>query len=445
MTVLKRNQTGGGYNWPIDTTAKMHRAMGKEPAEVYYEHGLGRALNDLISEFRSKPVITALIEKLLDEVDLVEQAHWQVRDAVDIDLAQTHGLLKLGRLIQADTRARFSDDTLRAILDNHAQASQQGLNWADMQRWLEVFFESANLVESEGAYLTLALDQPTAVYQDIALQKVSQLESYVEGDTAPIVVTATASFTTDNPTPTRLSVSLSPDLKHMFVSTGSPTFATDRYELGVPGSIRSAVLRGTLASTGRYFKISRDGAYGLTNFATTVQSFLCSTPFEIETAVAGTTQSVAAQVSNSQGLCTSPEGDRVYVMSATDVYSYTLSDPADPTTAIYDGASYTLPGTPLGFAVSQDGEFAYHTDAAGLVYQTDLATAFNLGGATADGSVATSVTSTVDVWLDETGTKLFTIDQTTSGSVFCWDVPTAYDVAGAPLVQSQQAMVRCIR
>lgn len=449
MTTLKTNRLGTGYAWDDTLLARIDAAIGKEPSEEPFAHRLGRALQSLAWPFRHKPILTALIEHLLAEVDLVEAAAWQVRDAKDPALALTDGLLKLGRLIQADTRERFADSTLRAIIDNHARATQEGENWADLQRWLNTFYASAQLIASDSNQICLAVDSPTAAQLDIDAQKLNKLEGWAGGDVPVTVTQAVEDFNTGRLYP---NVCFTNEGRSLWV-VDQVTSNVDHYELGVAGQPRSAVLRGTLDIAGTalgpttiFVSENEQHLYVAHSFSDSVHQWDMTDglgtaayvgAFDLGPELSGT--------SYITGIAVSLEGDKLWASGLSGgpsvVYQYTFGTPYDVTTLGYDTISFTGGAGSMGVHVGheRDSHWYLRDNCSVTQYawgtQDDVSTAVSQGAFTYGSGQPESISfsDTGDVfWVSYRTTQLLSgfaipeFDTTGGGTPYQQDTISAW-------------------
>ncbi|MEP3390654.1 MAG: hypothetical protein ABJO02_20845, partial [Reichenbachiella sp.] len=93
-----------------------------------------------------------------------------------------------------------------------------------------------------------------------------------------------------------------------------------------------------------------------------------SSPYDITSTVSyeGESFNVGLQSTSAQGIGFSSDGEKFYMNSTTEIFSYSLASPFDIATMSYDGISKTLNSSHTGFEFSANGEYLYATRATGL-------------------------------------------------------------------------------
>jgi sugar lactone lactonase YvrE len=109
-----------------------------------------------------------------------------------------------------------------------------------------------------------------------------------------------------------------------------------------------------------------------------------------------------------------------------NVYPYTLSTPWDVTTAVYDGAALSVGGqdtSPNGICFDPTGRTMLMVgNGSGSVHRYVLGTPWNVTTAVYDGapySVSTPAPLPKDVFVDESGVRMYVVSQT-NNSVVPW-------------------------
>ncbi len=171
----------------------------------------------------------------------------------------------------------------------------------------------------------------------------------------------------------------------------------------------------------------------------------------------GSNFSVAAQDANPRGIFINSTGTKMWIvgLSSDIVYQYTLPEPWDTSTAVWDGPSSNLSvagqdAGPYGIFFNSTGTKMYISGQDNsIVYQYTLSQAWNTSTAVWDGpgsnfSVGGQDTSPAGIFFNSTGTKMYISGQDNS-RVYqytlsqAWNTSTAtYDGASSGLIVSAQ-------
>ena len=146
---------------------------------------------------------------------------------------------------------------------------------------------------------------------------------------------------------------------------------------------------------------------------------------------------VSAQTSSPQAFFIKPDGTKVYILSTTDVYQYSLSTAWDISTLSYDSVSVSVSAqdtTNTGIYFKSDGTKMYLLGQQNdNVYQYSLSTAWDVSTATYD-SVSDAVTSPSlsPLFFDSTGDNYFYL--ASASTLYKVPLSTAWDLstAGSP-------------
>jgi hypothetical protein len=140
------------------------------------------------------------------------------------------------------------------------------------------------------------------------------------------------------------------------------------------------------------------------------------------------------QVTDPQAVVLRPNGRQMYVLAGTSVYQYTLTDPGDITTALYDSKTFdfsTEEATPTGMAFNKAGTKMYMVGTTdGLVEQYSLAIPWDVDTATADAvqlDVSSEDTAPGGMVFGNSGAKLYIVGDT-NNKIFEYTLTTAYDL-----------------
>jgi hypothetical protein len=143
------------------------------------------------------------------------------------------------------------------------------------------------------------------------------------------------------------------------------------------------------------------------------------------------------QAANPLDVRFSPDGKRMYVLSGTSVYQYTLTHPWDITTATYASDTFdfsTEEATPTGIAFNSAGTKMYMVGTTDqIVEQYSLSTPWDVSTATADAvtlDVSSEDTSPQGMVFANSGLKLYVVGDT-NNSIFEYTLTTAYDLSTA--------------
>jgi hypothetical protein len=156
-------------------------------------------------------------------------------------------------------------------------------------------------------------------------------------------------------------------------------------------------------------------------------------------AYTGDTFSFASEESSVQGIFFKPDGLKMYVVGSSGdaVYPYTLGTSWDVTTAVYDGASFSVAAqdtAPREVFLKPDGLKMYVVGATGVdVNPYTLGTAWDVTTAVYDGAsfnVSAQDTVPTGLFFKPDGTRMFVVGETTD-TLYSYTLGTAWDVTTA--------------
>lgn len=191
-----------------------------------------------------------------------------------------------------------------------------------------------------------------------------------------------------------------------------------------------------MTSDGLNMYITRDLGTGYQ-----VSQFSLGTAWDIKsTTYSGKFYSATAQDSSIEGISLSSDKTKMFLFGNTNnrIFMYTLSTPGDVATATYSGVSFSVAAQSTamtGMCFSSDGLHFYMTNSGtDLVYQYDLATAWDLSTATYAAksfSVASQSSNSFAVYVSPDGAYLYVLNGSTPANVYEYAMTTAFDVSTA--------------
>lgn len=281
-----------------------------------------------------------------------------------------------------------------------------------------------------------------------------------------------------------------------FSSTGDEMFMTDgiasngevyQYDLGTAFDVSTAVLGGTLDTSGDlfgviltgidfdndgdrlfltsasagYFEYSLDTAYsfgGVTyndltapantsspfavRFSETgdkmfvldysgaeVDEYDLGTDFDASTASYNSSFDVSNEATAPGGFAFSATGSKMYISDLTTgtIYEYDVSTPWDVSTASYNSNSYDT-GVGLGIAFNDDGSILFAADGSGSIYEYSLSTNWDVSSASYDTFHSISEDS-YSVAFNSAGTQMYVGDVGTANTLGVYPLGTPFDIS----------------
>jgi DNA-binding beta-propeller fold protein YncE len=151
----------------------------------------------------------------------------------------------------------------------------------------------------------------------------------------------------------------------------------------------------------------------------------------------GATYDPTTQVSDPQSVAFRPDGLKMYILSGTSVYQYTLTDAWDITTASYASKTFdfsTEEAAPTGLLFNPAGTKMYMVGTTDdIVEQYTLSTSWDVSTATADAvqlDVSSEDTAPNGMVFGNSGLKLYVAGDT-NNKIFEYTLTTAYDLSTA--------------
>jgi len=174
---------------------------------------------------------------------------------------------------------------------------------------------------------------------------------------------------------------------------------------------------------------------------TNVYSYNLSTAYDISSASYNQSFDVSGQDTGPTGMTFNGDGTKMFVIGSgtNKVYSYNLSTAYDLGSASYNQSFGVSEDTqPRGVIFNGDGSkmfvVGFQNDS---VYSYDVSTTYDISSANYNQTfdVSGQEGSPTGVTFNEDGTKMFVVGQNT-GSVYSYNVSTAYDLGSASYTQS---------
>lgn len=174
------------------------------------------------------------------------------------------------------------------------------------------------------------------------------------------------------------------------------------------------------------------------NITDTIYEYVFANDWDLSTlSYSGRSKNINAQDATPHSVRVSPFGDKMFVLgSSTDtIYQYTFGTAWDVSTTTYSGISFYVGGTeisPTGISFSRDGSLLFlvgqDTD---TIYKINCPTPWDLTGASFSGdsiSIATVDTAPKEVFIDNTGEKIYAIGEQWD-RIYEWDMDPTYQLS----------------
>jgi len=237
-----------------------------------------------------------------------------------------------------------------------------------------------------------------------------------------------------------------------FDSTGTKMYASTSstvtyYSLSTPWDISSLTSVSSktftamsLSITATDITFSSDGTklYGLT--ASAIYQYTLTTAWDLSTATyASKTVSISAQELSATGLHVNFDGTKLYVIgtSGDDINEYNLTTPGDISTATFSSISSAFTSSPSGIVVSSDGTRAFIVDSSlNDIRRYNLRTPWRATGAyyananinvtAMTGGAVSGELAVSSIFIPEDGSNVYVVG-TTLGRVHQFSLNTAFD------------------
>jgi PGF-pre-PGF domain-containing protein len=205
-------------------------------------------------------------------------------------------------------------------------------------------------------------------------------------------------------------------------------------------TIRVSIGGQETAPTGVFFKDDGTKAYLTGSFSDAVHEYNLSTPWDISTASYNNVKVIVqSQDSNPRALFFKPDGAKMYFVGSDNdmVFQYTLSDPWNVSSATYDNVNFSVTteeADPRGLFFNSSGNKMYIIGTINdSVFSYTLSDPWNISSASYDGdnfNVTTLETVPIQLSFDPSGTKMLILGDT-SNSVRQFTLSQAWNVSTA--------------
>lgn len=205
---------------------------------------------------------------------------------------------------------------------------------------------------------------------------------------------------------------------------GSNSDAVHEYTLSTAWDLTTATFNfsfsvGSQESSPRGMFISPDGTrvFIVGSSSDKVYSYTLSTAWSLSTASYDSVLfDVSSEEAVSQDLIFNPLGEKLFIIGSVSdsVHQYSLTEPYDISTAVYDDISFsfaTQESTPNGLFINPDGNKLYIVGSgSSKVFEYDIAVPWDLSDVTYNGknfSIASQQSTATGVFFDHTGDKFY--------------------------------------